>query len=407
MREMNFDDCIKYMALVKELVDRAWLSEELGKISSYPPPKKPRKLSFIGYTESFHPLAFLIHQADRQLKYCVEKKSFDVSEEILRLSYIGENLFTLKNWKTRGLDKKIRDLTSSDKGLFDKTTYEIQVAAAYARKGYSVEFVETRPEDEIRTPDILISFGNGIEVECKKKDRETDRDIRNTEYWKLIMRKASGMMEYFGSNYGVVIKTQKDPKRQDIDFILKQLQGLMKARKEGRFEFRHRGVGITLRMLSRKNQQIESKVIEFGASEELDCLFSVFERRKDKDGKVFVRNLRIFGFKSALVPERITSVIESIKDAKQQLSGNRPGLIYVNLNMIDRKMIDKDFERLDYLIKDLLRNNSTVSGVIITTEFYVKDVRGRIYRHRARVIRNEQAKRALPSHFEIVGERPG
>ena len=405
MREMDFESCTKYMALVKELVGDAWLSEELEKIHSYKPPKKLRKLSFIDYTEKFHSLAFLIYQADKQLKSCIEKKFFEVSEEILRLSYLGENLFVLKNQNTKGLDKKIRDLTSSDKALFDKTTYEIEVAAAYVRKDYPIEFVETRSEEGLKTPDIFIDFENGVEVECKKKDRKNDRDIRNIEYWKLIMRKASGMMEYFGLNYAVFIKIQRDPKDHDIEFILNNLQELIKERKQGRFGFPDRGIGITLKILSEKDQQIESDGIQFGTSEELDYAVTAIEMRKKEDDKVFVRNPRIFGFKSAILPERITSVIESIKDAKQQLSGNRPGLIYVNLNMIDRKMIDKDFERLDSLIKELLKNNSTISGIIITTEYFVKDAQGYIYSHRARVIRNEQAKYPLPLNFEIVGER--
>lgn len=402
MREINFENCIKYTSLARELVGDAWLSKELEKISSYKPPQKLRKLSFIDYAEKFHPLAFLIYQTDKQLKSCVEKKFFEVSEEILRLSYLGENLFILKEQNTKGLHDKIQDLTSSDKKLFDKTTYEIEVAAAYVRKGHPVEFVETMSKEGRKTPDLLIN--NEVEVECKKKDRTTDRDIRNTEYWKLIIRRASGTMEHFGLNYAVFIKTQRDTEKEDAEFILQQLQELIKERKQGRFAFRDRGIGITLQILSVKNQEIESKGIEFGTSEELDYVVQAMEFKKDGGGKAFIRNPRIFGFKSEDLPERITSVVESIKDATKQLSGERPGLIYINLNMIVRKMIDKDFDRLDRLTKDLLKNNSTVSGVIITTEFFGKDAQGYTYSHRARVIRNEQAKHSLPSDFEIVGE---
>lgn len=390
------------MSLVRELVGDAWLSKELEKISSYKPPQKLRKLGFIDYDEKFHPLAFLIYQTDKQLKSCAEKKFFEVSEDILRLSYLGENLFILKEQNTKGLHDKIQDLTSSDKKLFDKTTYEIEVAAAYVRKGYSAEFVETKSKEGRKTPDLLI-IGE-VEVECKKKDRTTDRDIRNTENWKLIVRKASGMMEHFGLNYAVFIKTQRDAEKEDVEFILQQIQELIKERKQGRFAFLDRGIGITLRILSTKDQEIESKGIEFGTSEELDYVASAMEFKKDGESKSFIRNPRIFGFKGTEPPERITSVVESVKGAMKQLSGERPGLIYVNLNMIDPKMIDKDFERLDCLIKDLLKNNSTVSGVIITTEFFVKDVQGWVYSHKARVIRNEQVKYHLPLDFEIVGE---
>lgn len=402
MREITFENCIKYIAIVKELVGNAWLSKELENIDSYKPPKKLRKLSFIDYTEKFHPLAFLIYQTNEQLRSCAEKKFFEVSEEILRLSYLGENLLVLKGQNTKGLDNKIQDLTSSDKKLFDKTTYEFEVASVYARKGYSVEFVETKSKESKKTPDLLIN--SEVEVECKKKDRTTDRDIRNTENWKLISRKASGMMEHFGLNYAVFVKTQKDPEKEDVKFILQQFQELIKERRQGRFVFRDRGIGITLQILSTKDQEIELEGIEFGTSEELDYVVSTRGSKRDGEGKAFIRNPRILGFKSGELPERISSVIESIKYAKQQLSGNRPGLIYVNLNTIDRKMIDKDFERLDSLIKNLLKNNSTISGVIITTEFFVKDDQGYVYSHKARVIRNEQAKYPLPLGFEIVGE---
>lgn len=403
MREINFEGCIKYISLIKKIVDISWLSKELEKINSYKPPKRLRKLSFIDYAEKFHPLAFLIYQADKQLKSCAEKKFFEVSEEILRLSYLGENLFVLKGQNKKSfLDNKIRDLTSPDKKLFDKTTYEIEVATAYARKGYSIEFVETKSKEGRKTPDLLIN--NEVEVECKKKDRTTDRDLRNIENWKLIMRKASGMMEHFGLNYAVFIKTQRDPEKEDVEFILQHLRELIKEGRRGRFAFRDRDIGITLQILSTKDQEIESEGIEFGTNEELDYVVPAMEFKKDREGKAFIRNPRIFGFKIAKLPERISSVIESVKDATKQLSGERPGLIYVNLNMIDRKMIYKDFQRLHCLIKNLLKNNSTVSGVIITTEFFTKDIQGYVYSHKARVIRNKQAKHPLPLGFEIVGE---
>jgi hypothetical protein len=402
MREIEPDNCIKYMALVRRSVSSDWLSKELEKIGSYTPPKKLSKLSFIDYTEKFHPLAFLIYQTDKQLKSCAEKRLFEVSEAILRLSYLGENLFILKEQKVQGMDNKIQDLISSDKELFDKTVYEIEVAAAYTRKNCSVEFIETRSKEGAKTPDLLIN--KEVEIECKKKDRISSRDMRNTEYWKLILRKASGMMEHFGLNYAVFIKTQRDLQEGDAEFILQQLRKLIIERKQGNFAFRDKGIGISLQIISAKNEEIESKGIEFGTSEELDYVVPAMEFKVDDGGKAFIRNPRIFGFKSAELPDRITSVVKSVKDATQQLSGERPGLIYVNLNMIDRKMIDKDFEKLDRLIKELLKNNSVVSGVTITSEFFERDAQGYVYSHRARVIRNEQAKYPLPSNFEIVGE---
>jgi len=403
MREINFKNCIRYIRLIKETVDSSWLSEELRKIQSYKPPKKKRKLSFIDYAEKFHPLAFLIYQVDKQLKSCAVKEFFEVSEQILKLSKLGEDLAVLKSSNVKGLDDKIHDLISSDRELFDKTRYEIEVAAAYARKEYPPEFIKTKSKEGTKTPDIFIHFECGVEVECKKKDIKTDRDIQNTEYWKLIMRKASGIMEHCGLNYALFVKTQEDPTEDKVRFILDQLQALIAERKEGKFIYRDKGIGISLKILSEKDTQIESSGIQFGTSEEMDYLTQAMEVSTE-GSKSFIRNPRIFGFKSVVLPDRITSVIESIKVARQQLSGKYPGLIYVNMNMIDRKMVDKDFERLNYMIKKILTNNSTISAVIITTEYFIKESKGYVYSHRAKVIKNEQPKQSLPTNFYIIGE---
>ena len=363
MRDIGFEDSLKYIALVKKMVGNAWISKEFKKINSYKSPKNKSKLSFIDYTDKFHPLAFLIYQVDKQLKFCAEKKFFEVSEEITRLSYLGESLSTLQNKGIKGLDNKIKALTSSDKALFDKTVYEIQVAAIYAKNNASVEFIETESNKSRRTPDILIA--DEVEIECKKKDRSTSRDIKNIEFWKLIMRKTTGLMEHFASNFAVFIKIQKNPRSEDTDFILQKLRGLIEEKRQGRFEFREEGIGITLYMISTKDQEIESNGIQFGTSEELDYVVPTMEIQKQTDGKVVIRNPRIFGFKSAIIPDRITSVINSIKDAKGQFSGNKPGLIYVNLNTVDRFMLEGDFNRLDSLIRKILINNSRISGSIL------------------------------------------
>ena len=157
-------------------------------------------------------------------------------------------------------------------------------------------------------------------------------------------------------------------------------------------------------MISTKDQEIESNGIQFGTSEELDYVVPTMEIQKQTDGKVVIRNPRIFGFKSAIIPDRITSVINSIKDAKGQFSGNKPGLIYVNLNTVDRFMLEGDFKRLDSLIRKILINNSRISGIVITSEYFIKDNNGYVYSHKSKVVRNENAKYPIPLDFQIVGE---
>jgi hypothetical protein len=96
--------------------------------------------------------------------------------------------------------------------------------------------------------------------------------------------------------------------------------------------------------------------------------------------------------------------MESVKEAKKKLSGNLPGLIYVNLNMADFDMLRSNSERLDALVRELLENNSAITAVTITSDFFLKDSKRSSYSHKTMVIKNENTKYILPSDFEIIGE---
>ena len=404
MREITVENCIRNISLVKNLVGEDWLIQNLKEIEDYKPPKQPRRLSFIDYPEKYHPLAYLMYQVDRQLKSCAEKKHFKPTEQIVKLARLGDNLLVLQRKNVKGLNRKIQDLTSLDKALLDKTTYEIEVASAYTRQEYPIEFVETKPREEIKTPDLFVNFQNGVEIECKKKDRRSNRDIRNNENWRLIIRKSSGMMEHYKVNYGIAIKTEQDPTKEDIKFILMQLDTLIQNRKEGFYGFQEKGIGITLQIISNRDEEIETGGFQVGTNEESDYATQAMEVKKDEKGKVFIRNPRFFGFKSAVIPERINSVIDSIKDARRQLSSKCPALVYVHLNGIDRKITKIDFKRLDSLVTDLLKQNSSITGVVISSEFFSKDELGFTYSHKAKYIKNADAKHPLPKEFKVVGE---
>lgn len=403
MRELNFKDCINNIGFVKDSIDNTWLNKEIEKINLYKPPKKLRKLSYLDSEEQFHPLALLFHKVQNQVKSCIENKFFDFSPEMMRLSRLGESLYVLKKSNAINLENKISDLTSSNKELFEKTYYEIDVAAAYTKRGYPIEFMKTESEKGDKSPDILIDFKNGIEIECKKKDIRSERDLKNIENWKYISQKASGLMDHFGINYAVTVKTKNDIEQKDVEFILDQLNKFIKEEKEGNFGFQERGIFIVLLPLSKKDQILESDVMQFMLSEDPDYLIHVQEVKMES-GKSIIRNPRIFSFKTSKMPDRIMSVINSIKTGKKQLSGNRPGLIYVNTQFINEKTTDSDLKRLDSLIKKVLKENSRISGVVITSEWLIKNDKMCSYSHKTKYIENEIAKNSIPEDFEIVGK---
>jgi hypothetical protein len=67
------------------------------------------------------------------------------------------------------------------------------------------------------------------------------------------------------------------------------------------------------------------------------------------------------------------NVMQSIAKAKEQLSGTKSGLIQVVLNSTDFRMMDAGFKRVDSMIKNVLSDNSTISGVVVTSEMFRHD----------------------------------
>jgi hypothetical protein len=401
MRLVDFESCIEYIEIVKKLVGDEWLSQELEKVRARKPPANLERLTYVGSTRQFHPLALLIYLADKHIE-----SSVVATQEMLRLSYLGKNLSVLKNVNTKGLDRKIRDLTSADTRLSDSAAYEIEVAARYTEKGYPVEFMETRSEEGIATPDILVGLGNRVEVECKQKERRSRRDIRNDQHFQLIVRKASEVMGYCGLDYAVHIKTHDDLNEVDVEFIVARLHALMEQGKQGRFEFRDRDIQIALKILLSRGQEIEIRPewMQCALSEEANYYVQAVESRTDEDGKVHARHIRQIGFMSEVLPDRIRGVMKSVKAARGQLSGKRPALVHVNAD-VTAHMAETDLDRLDFLIRNVLKNNSRISGMVITAEFFVDSIQGPVFGHSARAIRNEGARYPLPSGFEMVGEK--
>jgi len=399
MTWIDFETCVEYIAAVKRLVGDAWLSQELDRIGAYEPPERPDRLGYTHYYDEFHPLAFLIYQVDEQLKSCVQ-----ATQQILRLSYLGKNLSVLENANSKGLDWKLGELTSSTKTMFDKAVYEIETAAGYAERGHPVEFVETKSNEKMRTPDIFISFADGLEVECKRKDWKSQRDARNADRWNLIIRRACGWTEYFGLNYAIYVRTQRDPDARDVAFILDQIRALLKGRREGTFEFPAKGVCISLKILSETDQEIEAGGFLLASREEPEYSSTQWQDRRDEFGRRFRKNLRAFAFKSEELPDRIASIVRSVRDARRQFSAAVPALVHVQVNLVDPQMTGHDLERLDSGIESVLRNNSTISAVVVSGEFFDEHELGPCYGHIRLTYKNESAKHPLPPDFELYRE---
>ena len=100
MREFDFKDCLSNIRFIEGIVDQTWLKTETEKITTHKAPKDLRKLSFLdNEVNIFHPLAYLIYIVEKQLNKCAQDKYFEITEEITKLSLLGEAAFFIKEIK--------------------------------------------------------------------------------------------------------------------------------------------------------------------------------------------------------------------------------------------------------------------------------------------------------------------
>lgn len=423
---MTIDDSQKYLQLVKDNLDDEWLQSELQIIHDYYKTNKNTRV--LGNPEDiFNPLAYLIYQSENALDKKRLDPSLGISQDIMRITTLGTYFEILQNSKVIGFKEKVLELINANKESFEKIIFEINIAAAFLKSNHKVNFIETKSVEHKKTPDLLVD--NKIEVECKKKDRLTPRDIKNHDSWNHLQRKLISLMNSIGKFYFIYIYFENDPSSKTIKNVLKKIRKIISSDKQGEFVDEElkifmyptsiKGENFTLPIKIENKNQLSDRL----TPEIFDNLLKskipnheILDYKKQKpdfdtinfrtslfqNGDVVIGEMMKFLFKTKQAPDRLTSVIKSIKDAKSQLSGDRCSIICVNLTNISHKLAEPDYVRLGDMVNQTLQNNSTISAVAITSEFFTKDVNGMRFQHKSSVIRNKDAKFPLPEDFKIL-----
>ena len=218
---LTISDCWRYLDELKENIPSEWLSKEFGKITKYYKTEKNTRV--LGPIENFvKPLAYLIYQAEKNLSRIKLDSSITLTNETVDLTRIGLYLEILKNNNVVGLSEKLNDLTNADKNTFEKIINELDIASSFAKSNHKVEFIPTKSEEQQKTPDLLID--NNIEVECKKKDRESKRDKANNQLWNSLIIKLFNLMESKEKNYFIYIITENDPVEDSLNQLYSHLE---------------------------------------------------------------------------------------------------------------------------------------------------------------------------------------
>ncbi|MCV0399044.1 MAG: hypothetical protein K5785_03490 [Nitrosarchaeum sp.] len=421
---LTLENCAHYLDAIENFVDSEWLKIQTDKIIEYY--NTVNNTSILGKLEDYsNPLALLIYQADKTLSRLTDDKHAHSSVELIKAVSLGMYLEKLTEANLDFKDK-LTDLTSSDKKSFEKIIFELDIATAFLNSGHSVEFIKTDSTHNNRTADLRID--GTIEVECKKKDKLTKFDIQNQDRWNTLNRKLRAFFNEQKKYPFIYIFVKNDLSHEIIQKILKQIR---KMTHNNETAYSDSEIKIMIEELC-KNDEIMSLGFQARNSDELmgrinpkiiDTIikskikythlmdyelihpdhFSDDSKIQIVNENVFVSELRRYVFKSLRNVHRMNGIISSIKNARNQLSGDTCGIICVNFTHLTDTMIEQDYKNLTSLINQFLKNNSKVSAVIVSSEFYStsRDMR---FIHKALIIRNPLARHKLPDNFQFLND---
>jgi len=415
----DLDKTIQFIDVLKNSLDQEWLEEKIEEIKKYKPDKNSIDRSDLSKWEEFHPIAYLIHFSYSSIVSIKNGQLTQVSYPMMHSRMIGKYIQLLKKNNTANIDEEISQLMSDNHSQVEKIIYEIVVAGDLCAKGHSIEFLATKSKEHKKTPDLLID--SKYEIECKKKDLLTKRDISNNDSWNIIRQKSYKLMNTIGKNACFYVYFKTDITKQIRNDILKNIRQYLINPAKSKFIEEYYELKIS--STPKKNQILETtipmgKTIDeiLGGENILKYLHETYEAyitdksvldtiRKESEvhhfsfevnslGLMNAKNLRSVGFKMSEPSDRLKSVINSIKHAKKQLSGDRVGIIFIELNTNTNDW-QTNIQVLDKMIKDVLKINSSISGVVITSEQLGSEFKAKLYK-------NENAKNPIPEDFDVI-----
>ena len=236
--EPTVTDLKNAISFTEDFFGKEWLRQQ-GKLL-----QKPKQFAY-KFTHHLkpepHPIVPIYFKSLETLKSLNLKKQdyFDISS--LELISLFENFKKLRKIGVVDTDGKRLSSNSEDKFNdrlkskveFFQTTYEIRIAVALARCGFSTWFIkETNVK---KTPDLLVIYKNEhFYVECKYQgltNRETLYENVFREFYWRSMR----LMFAIGEFYSICVEWFKDPTVADAVSTVELLGEKMKTKKVGVF----------------------------------------------------------------------------------------------------------------------------------------------------------------------------
>ena len=384
----------QWIALIErlpEFVDATWLEAEILRVASA---VEADTSGGRRQRRRFHPLAELTYQVRRELEGS-GRPEFRPSPNLAKLGAFAFSIRALRDRGTAGLDDRLERLIASD---FESTRFELEVAALHLVMGYEVHFIHELPDQ--RTPDLEVA--GSIEVECKRKVELSKRDLAMRDLWGLLERRLYDVLPDSGA-FRVELSTVAAPTRSDVDWALSWAKRIA-ANETGQFDSKvedgRRSLNVVLLQMVAQDGGI--RVTEPSG---LDPLEEFDVGKTEITAKAIGTDLRPvlavqLAFRTDDKKDWLEGVRSSLKNARGQLSGTRPGVVFVEVPVAVQASERGQLGTLKEPVHREFRNSTRLSAVAIAFTGWQQDASGNGQAvAEYHVERNPRAKHPLPVGF--------
>lgn len=410
----NLHDSIQ---LVRDYFGKKWLKEQSDKFKQKPIVDLKKFTHHL--RPSPHPIIPIYVASLRKYRELQENPNINFNQKSLKMISFCQNLSKTRKMRTIDLDGNLITRDSQDRFIerlknrdeFNQTAYEIQIAVALTRKGFSTSFIQESDTPSEKTPDILVRYKKqNVYVECKHQGatkRETQyRNMFKEFYWR-IMR----IMFRTGEFYAICVEWNKDPILNDIISNVNIIEEKIKNKREA-------------------NMQTDSSQIwlEHLASGDKTLTNPLYDARKHSSdaehSDIIIQQMHFgnFGGSStykyptvvmfrniSYLDDLVKGAVGAINKAYSQIPENGPSIIFLEnrISYFD-KNLQKVASNLQRRIQGKLNLISRVNKVILTRSYFdrkrfkigKKPAIGIFRKVESRIINNPTPARSLCLEFD-------
>ena len=412
----SITEIIEALEAIVDLTGRQWLDRQRRKLEGS---KREgyESFSFLA-SEGEHPLFFAFRKTEEALEKAEQTRFVEPNQEVVMTLQLARNLEAVKGRPLVGLDGAIMEKATHrqvsprlrDPLSFEKTAYELEVAAAYLRAGMDAFFIEEGTE---KTPDLLVrSDPSDVFIECTKKDVRPEKLTKLTNARNAVCHRVLNRMLELKRNLGILMSYP------DLDFsqrtgeeLFEEISERMTKGRVGTFHALDGDCPATVEELAPWDKEIQTSGFQVQTKAGIGFIVMGGMVQITGGGRILWKNPKFVAFESVAEEVELArksfvrGVVSSLNQKYKQIPPRGPGLIYVDV-VPHESFREEDYQLLEEEIRGRLNVIGRVNAVIISAPLIEKRADGIAYRKVTHTTKNRSPDSPLPKAFRLLGEPP-